>query len=184
MDLETLFTTVYVLVDDWYKEQMAATFQRTVGAPAKMSDSEVLTVAVVGQWRIGVPWQTERGLVRYLQTYGRAMFPTMLNISAFNRRVRCLWGAFVLLQQGVAQALQTEADIYECVDCLPLPAFSNGQAQRERGHWLWQSTRGRGGHGRWFWGDHLLLSVAGGGRLQAGWWEPPISMIAGCWKRS
>ena len=46
MDLEAFFTTVYVRVDDWYKEEIAA-LRSKVGAPAQMSDSEVLTLALV-----------------------------------------------------------------------------------------------------------------------------------------
>jgi hypothetical protein len=158
MDLETFFTTVYVLVDDWYKEQIAD-MKPKVGAPAQMSDSEVLTVALVGQWRVGVPWQSERGLVRYMQAHGRGMFPTMLGKSAFNQRVRDLWGAFILLQQIVSELLDSARAVYECVDSLPLVAFSGGQALRQREHRLWQSTVGRGA-GSWFWGDHLLAAVS------------------------
>lgn len=158
MDLETFFTTVYVLVDDWYKENIAG-LKPKGGAPARMSDSEVLTVALVGQWRVGVPWQSERGLVRYMQAHGHAMFPTMLGKSGFNRRVRHLWGAFIVLQQVVGQLLDTNLAVYECVDSLPLVAFSGGQALRQREHRLRQSTVGRGA-GSWFWGDHLLASVS------------------------
>ena len=158
MDLETFFTTVYVLVDDWYKQQIAE-LKSTVGAPARMSDSEVLTVALVGQWRVGVPWQSERGLVRYLQAHGRGMFPTMIGKSSFNQRVRDLWGAFIVLQQVVRALLESVVAVYECVDSLPLVAFSNGQALRQREHRLWQSTVGRGA-GSWFWGDHLLAAVS------------------------
>jgi hypothetical protein len=105
MDLETCFTTVYVLVDDWYNEKIVG-LKPKVGAPARMSDSEVLTVALAGQWRVGLPWQSERGLVRYLQTHGREMFPTMLGKSGFNQRVRHLWGAFIILQQVVSELLE------------------------------------------------------------------------------
>ena len=121
MDLETFFTIVYVLVDDWYKETIAE-LKPKVGAPARMSDSEILTLALVGQWRMGVAWQSERGLVRYIQQHGREMFPHMLQVSAFNQRVRHLFGVLVRLQQTVASWLGHEQALYECVDSLPLPA--------------------------------------------------------------
>jgi hypothetical protein len=60
MDLDTFFTTLYVLVDDGYKGDIADRMQRRKAGKLKMSDSEVLTVALAGQWRIGVPWQSER----------------------------------------------------------------------------------------------------------------------------
>lgn len=168
MDLEAFLTILYVLVDDWYNAYGVGQKKPSAGAKPRMSDSEVLTLALAGQWRVGVPWQSERGLVRYMQAHGRGMFPTMLQRSGFNQRVRYLWGAFIVLQQAVADLLDDPAALYECVDSLPLPAFSVGQAQRDKSHWLWQSSLGRGAHGEWFWGDHLLACVS---RSQAitGW---------------
>ena len=168
MDLDTFFTLLYVLVDDWYKAEIAVSMRRRKAGKLKMSDSEVLTVALAGQWRVGVPWQSERGLVRYLQAHGRGWFPEMLQRSAFNLRLRQLWGALVQLQQVVAACLERDTAVFECVDSLPLPAYSLGQAAREPGHWLWQSTLGRGQYGAWFWGDHLLVSVVRGGAI-TGW---------------
>ena len=49
MDLDTFFTTLYVLVDDWYKGQMAGKMKRRKGGKQRMSDSEVLTVALAAQ---------------------------------------------------------------------------------------------------------------------------------------
>ena len=103
MDLDTFLTTLYVLVDDWYKSRIAPTMERHAGRPPHMSDSEVLTVALAGRWQVGVPWRSERGLVRYMQKHGHGWFPTMLQRSAFNTRVRNLWGALVQLQQLAAE---------------------------------------------------------------------------------
>jgi len=168
MDLETFFTLLYVLVDDWYKADVVMHKPKTGGAKPRMSDSEILTLALAGEWRVGVPWQSERGLVRYIHANGLPMFPRMLKRSGFNKRVRHLWGAFILLQKVVADLLDNPEALYECVDTLPLPAFSLGQARRDKGHWLWTSTLGRGAYGEWFWGDHLLVAVS---RSQAitGW---------------
>ncbi len=91
MDLDTFLTTLYVLVDDWYKGETSARFKRHAGPALQMSDSEVLTVAIAGQWRVGVPWRSERGIVRYMLKHGRSWFPSMLKRSQFNQRVRDLW---------------------------------------------------------------------------------------------
>jgi len=169
MDLDTFLTTLYVLVDDWYKHEGAGWMQRRKAGTMKMSDREVLTVALAGQWRVGVPWQSERGLVRYLQAHGRRWFPTMLKISAFNERVRNLWSAFVCLQQRVNEWLRRATDLYEVVDCVPLPACSLAQIQTHDGHWLWWSTKGYGGtQGGWYWGEQALVSVLPSGSI-TGW---------------
>lgn len=167
MDLDTFLTTLYVVVDDWYKQAVGARVH--VGARERMSDSEVLTVALAGQWRVGVSWRSERGVVRWMQAHGRGWFPTMLGRSEFNQRVRGLWGLFIQLQQVVGQWLNQPDELYECVDLVPLVAMSNGQATREAGHWLWESQAGHGGtSGGFFVGDHLLASVTPRG-VVTGW---------------
>jgi hypothetical protein len=160
MDLETFLTLLYVWVDDWYKFEGASLMRRHAGPALQMSDSEVLTVALAGQWRVGVPWQSERGVVRYMQKHGRGWFPTMLQRSAFNQRVRQIWGCFVRLQQVVGRWLETAETAYACVDSVPLPACSLAQALKGNSHWLWWSSKGHGGtQGGWFFGEQLLLAV-------------------------
>ena len=169
MDLETFFTELYVIVDDCYKAHIAQHIHKHAGASAHLSDSEVLTIALAGQWRAGVPWTSERGVVRWVRAHGRGLFPTMLERSAFNVRVRWLWGAFILLQQVVGAWLSSAQDIYECVDSVPLPAFSNAQGLREPTHWLWESQVGYGGtHGGFYTGDQVLVSVTASG-VVTGW---------------
>ncbi len=60
MDLETFFTEWYGIVDDCYTAQLAGQVHKHAGAMEQLSDREVLTIAIAGQWRVGVPWQSER----------------------------------------------------------------------------------------------------------------------------
>lgn len=108
MDLDTFIRTLYRLIDEWYEREMKTRMQRHAGAAVKMSDSEVLTVAIAGQWRVGVPWQSERGVVRYMLAHGQAWFPDMLHKSQFNMRVRQLWAVLVRLQQVVRGTMATD----------------------------------------------------------------------------
>lgn len=167
MDLDTFMTTLYVLVDDWYKVEIAKDMRRHHGPSAKMSDSEVLTIAIAGQWRVGTPWRSERGVVRYMHLHGRQWFPQMLARSQFNQRVRELWAALVRLQQIAAQWLDTD-ELYECVDCTELPQCSLAQAASYQRHWL-SGELGRGGNnGGWFYGQQLLVSATACGVI-TGW---------------
>lgn len=168
MDMDTFFTTLYVLVDDWYKGGIAADVRRHRGGGMKMSDSEVLTVALAGQWQAGMPWRSERELVAYVKRHLSGLFPTMLGRSAFNRRVRCLWGAFVRLQQQVAVQLVRKEELYESVDSVPVPSLSNGQARRQSSHWNGQSRLGRGSYGSFIYGERLLVAVTPSGVIR-GW---------------
>jgi hypothetical protein len=158
-----------VIIDDWYKVELVKQLHKHAGARAEMSDSEVLTIMIAGQWRKGVAWSSERGLLRWLDKHGRGLFPRLLKRSAFNERGRWLWGAYILLQQWLAEELGRDQAAYECVDGEPVPAYSCGQALRENGHWLWESQRGHGGTGGgWFVGNRLFASVTDEGVL-TGW---------------
>lgn len=192
MELDTFFTLLYVLIDDWYKVHPECHWRGERGPCSHLSDSEVVTLTLAGQWRVGVPWQSERGLVRWVQTHGRALFPRMLGRSAFNARARQLWGVFIKVQQDFGAWLNSPDDLYLCVDCVPLPAFSNAQALKENGHWLWESMNGHGGtSSHFFQGDHLLACVTpsytvdgwlvANGNLQDRWLlEAFLSTRAGC----
>jgi hypothetical protein len=167
MDLDTFMTTLYVLIDDWYKSDISHLMKRHAGPAVQMSDSEVLTVAIAGQWQTGMPWRSERGLVRYMQQHGRHWFPGMLDRSQFNQRVRDLWAALVRLQQLIAQGL-TVGDLYECVDCTPLPHCSLAQAASHTRHWLSGHLGYGGNNGGWYFGEQVLVSVSAAG-VVTGW---------------
>lgn len=166
LDLETFLTTLYDLVDDLYQQHIRPYLPPTGGPEPDLSDSEVLCLGLAAQWRSGVPWKTERGLVRYALKHLRPMFPGMTSQSAFNRRLRRLWGAFVLLQQAVAQHLLTAQD-FEVMDCVPVP-IARGARSFHPG-WLADIARiGKGGNDRYFYGLRLLLAASASG-VATGW---------------
>ncbi len=167
IDLDTFIIMIYVFVDDWYAEYIAEQKSQR-GRPALCRDSEILTLAIVSEWRWGVSWESERGFVRYMHKHYQAWFPHLPQRSGFNERKRRLYGVLVELQAYLGTRLSQEETVaYECVDFLPIPSGSLGQYSRDQGHWLCDSTIGRG-KGGWFWGDHLLAAVRPNGTLN-GW---------------
>jgi hypothetical protein len=166
LDLETFLTTLYVMVDDLYHQQIQPRMPAQQGPPPALSDSEVLCLGLAAQWRSGVPWKTERQFVRYARAHLRPLFPDMTSQSAFNRRLRRLWGAFILIQQAVAQPLWSAQDC-EIMDCVPVPV-ARGARSFHPG-WLADIARiGKGGNDRFFYGLHLLLVVSRSGAV-TGW---------------
>jgi hypothetical protein len=85
-----------------------------------MSDSEVLCLGLAAQWRSGVPWKTERGVLRSVHKHCRQLLPTLLSQSAFNRCLRRLWGAFILIQNALVETLETTHD-FDIMDGFPIP---------------------------------------------------------------
>jgi hypothetical protein len=90
LDLETFLIALYVIVDDLYQSHSQPQMPACGGPAARMSNSEVLCLGLATQWRSGVPWQSERGIMRYVRKHLRHLFPTVLTQSAFNRRLRRL----------------------------------------------------------------------------------------------
>lgn len=189
LDLETFLTTLYVRVDDLYQQVIAPKMPVCGGPTPALSDSEVLCLGLAAQWRSGVPWKSERGFLRYMRKHELSMFPGLTSQSAFNRRLRRLWGGFILLQQAVAQQLLT-ADEYEVMDAVPVPV-AHGARSFHPG-WLADIARiGHGGNDRYFFGLHLLLIssasglatgwILGAGNIQDRWLaEGLLSARAGC----
>src|SRR5215813_12824559 len=109
-DLETFLIALYVIVDDCYQGHIQPQRPTCGGPPAQRSDREVLCLGLAAPWRSGVPWQSERGLLRYGRKHLRPLLPTLLTPSAFNRRLRRLGGACLLSQDAVAKALAPADD--------------------------------------------------------------------------
>jgi hypothetical protein len=161
LDLETFLTTLYVMVDDLYQAHVRPQMPAGGGPPPQLADSEVLCLALAAQWRVGVPWQSERGCLRYARKHLRALFPGLTSQSAFNRRVRRLWGAFLILEAAAAAQL-TGPEEYEILDGVPVPV-ARGARSFHPG-WLAEVARcGKGGNDRYFYGVRLLLSVSAAG---------------------
>jgi transposase len=166
LDLETFLTTLYVMVDDLYQQHIQPYMPARSGPASALSDSEVLCLGLAAQWRSGVPWKTERHFVRYTLAHLRPLFPGMTSQSAFNRRLRRLWGAYILIQQAVAEQLWIVQDC-EIMDCVPVP-IARGARSFHPG-WLEDIARiGKGGNDRYFYGLHLLLVISRSG-VATGW---------------
>ncbi len=161
LDLETFLTILYVMVDDLYQTHVRPCMPAHGGPAAELSDSEVLCLCLASQWRSGVPWKSERGFLRYAVKHLRSLFPGLTSQSAFNRRVRRLWGAFILIQQAVAEQLRSPDDC-DVMDCVPVP-IARGARSFHPG-WLADIARiGKGGNERYFYGLRLLLVVGASG---------------------
>ena len=92
-------------------------------------------------------------------------FPTVLTQSAFNRRLRRLWGAFILIQDVVAGQLAQGA--YGVMDGFPIPV-AHGARSFNPG-WLADIARiGEGGNDRYFYGVRMMMVINQHG-VATGW---------------
>ena len=114
-DFNDFCTWMYVVVDDiWLK--IAPFFKRPGPAPA-CPDSELLTMAIIGECR---GWDLETEMLSQWQEH-RDLFPVIPTQSRFNRRRRGLMQAFNLIRQVILHSLDIAQDRQCIVDSLPLP---------------------------------------------------------------
>jgi len=114
-DFNDFCTWMYVVVDDiWLK--IAPFFKRPGPAPA-CPDSELLTMAIIGECR---GWDLETEMLSQWQDH-RDLFPVIPTQSRFNRRRRGLMQAFNLIRQVILHSLDIAQDRQCIVDSLPLP---------------------------------------------------------------
>jgi hypothetical protein len=116
----------------------------------------VLCLGLATQWHRGVPWKSEHGILRYVRKHLRHLFLTVLTQSAFNRRLRRLWGAFLLIQALVADQLAQGE--YDVMDGFPIPIAH--RARSFTSGWLADIARiGKGGNARYVYGVRMMLVV-------------------------
>lgn len=120
---------VYVVVDDVW-QQIAPLFRRP-GPQAECSDSELLTMVLVGECR---EWDKETTMLSNWQEH-RELFPHIPSQSRFNRRRRALMNAFNLIRQVVLRQLDLGADGQAVIDSLPVPVVKFHLVPGSTGDW-------------------------------------------------
>ena len=155
LDIDTFLVGLYTIVDDLYRERFEAKKPRRRGAKPRLSDSEVLTIAIIGQW-FG---SSESAFVRYAHNHWSGYFPELLSQSATNRRARDLAGVLTHMVPLMAAQLQQVLPAYQAIDGVPVPLM---RVCRGRRHRLFgdEAGIGKGGSDRhWYYGCELLLAV-------------------------
>ena len=87
MDIITFTTIVFTLTDDWLSQQPPV---RRSGPPPLLSDSEVLTIEVVGEF---LSLDDDKTIFKHFRRHFAAEFPTLKKIhrTTFTRQAANLW---------------------------------------------------------------------------------------------
>ena len=117
LDLDTFLTAVYTIVDDLYRERLAAAMRHRPGPAPILSDSEVLTLAICAEWGT---WDSERAFWRFASRRLRHLFPRLVDQSEFNRRRRSLYPALAAIQRAVAERLGADLERERLLDTKPV----------------------------------------------------------------
>ncbi len=128
-DFDDFCLWMYAIVDDVW-QQIAPLFKRPGPAPV-CSDSELITMALVGECR---GWDKETEMLSHWQEH-RDLFPHIPSQSRFNRRRRNLMLAFNLIRQVVLSWLDLAQDRQCVLDSLPVPVVQFYLVPTSTGDW-------------------------------------------------
>ncbi len=163
MDLDSFLVSLYVLVDDWWQDRHSSPASRP-GRPALLTESEVLTLAILTQWP---RWRSERDFWRFARAHLRSYFPSLLSQSQLNRRMRSLEPELRSLQKDLAETLLESKTVYHVLDTTLVPAVVRVRACR-KGLFAGQATFGRCvSKTEWIYGFKVALSVTPEGVITA-----------------
>lgn len=143
IDFESLLVIVFVLVDDWYQIEKS-TERKCPGAKPEMSDSEVMTLALMMDY-LPFPGETqfigaahsrrssfsttgERQL-SLRANYGK-WFPNLLERSQFNRRLRKLGDDIEILRRMWVRKLGGENASSFVIDTKPIPVVGYRRSKK------------------------------------------------------
>src|SRR4051812_10796553 len=158
LDPDTFLTSLYVLVDEYCKGLPAAGRRR--GRPTALTQSEVVTLALFGQWaRFG----SERGFCRYAERWLRGAFPRLPHRAQLNRRIRAEYETIVAVGHHLAARLGAGEAPCEVLDATAAPVRNV-----KRGGWGWlpeYAARGWSTRLGWYEGFHLLVAASPEGAI-------------------
>lgn len=123
VDVETLFTVVYMLVDDWFLEHP----RKRVGRKAVFSDSEVVSLMLMIDF---LPFASERQFLAYIRANHLALYPELLDQSQFNVGARTLRPWLEQLRQHWQSKLVEHLQAYVLLDSKPVPVLSYKRDKR------------------------------------------------------
>jgi hypothetical protein len=164
MDLDSFLVSLYVFVDDWWKLDYSSKLPRRPGRPALLTDSEVLTLAILAQWP---RFRSERDFWRFAHAHLRSYFPNLCSQGQFNRRVRALRTEIRALQRAFARELAHPSAVFRVLDTTLIPAVVRVRASR-KGLFAGQASFGRSASKtEWVYGFKVALVVDPEGVISA-----------------
>ena len=120
IDMVSILTTIFVMVDDWYKDKGQGLLQGKPGAKPTFSDSEMLTLMLAQDY---LPYPGETQYVGYIRANFQGEFPKLVDQSQYNRRARGLCYLVEMLRREWLSQLGVNDPKQLLVDTKPVPVM-------------------------------------------------------------
>jgi Transposase DDE domain len=158
--IDEFIIAVFCCVDDLLQAVTQGQPIRHGGFAPALSDAEVLTMEIVGEYRgIG----TDKGIWQYFQQHWLAWFPTLSSRTSFARQSANLGQYKSLVQQRLAERLGAFSSPVHLIDGFPIPV-----CEFRRAHFC-RNFQGEAGYGhcaskgKTYYGFHGHLSITADG---------------------
>ena len=157
-DLDTLLTAIYVLVDAFLPAR------RGPGAPPRISDAELVTVAIA-QVFMGLP--NDRQFLALAGYRLAHLFPYLPQQSGYNKRLRSLAPEIGRCINYLAYISPSFGDGLRLLDSTPVPCGQSRETTRRSEFCGYAAYGYCRSHSRYFWGMRLHLVCAPDGTPRA-----------------
>lgn len=129
LDRDEFIITVYCLVCEHYQTLKATYPLRRGGFAPALSDEEVITMEICGEY---FKCATDKDLHGYFRAHYRHFFPRLGDRTLFARQAANLWQVKAAIQQRLAWVSGQAADPVQVIDTLPLPVCGYTRSSRDR----------------------------------------------------
>jgi DDE family transposase len=155
-DLDTLLVALYVLIDD----QVIPPAQRRPGRPKKLSDAELVCLAVA-QVLLGA--RSEHHWLR--MCYGRLghLFPYLPKQPGYHKRLKAATPLICQTMLHLARLCPSWTDDLRLIDATPIPCGASRETVTRSELAGWASYGYCAAHSRWYWGLKLYVITTGEG---------------------
>ena len=128
MSVEDFIISVYCCVDDLYRRIVKHPL-RTRGFMPKLSDAEVITMEIVGEF---MGKDQDKGIWRYFRNHWHHYFPHLGSRANFAKQCANLWEIKRRIQDHLAWQLGAMEDTIHMVDGFPMPVCKSARASGSR----------------------------------------------------
>jgi hypothetical protein len=118
---------MYVLVDDWYKQNAPRLLKGKVGAKPVFSDSEVITLMLAMDF---LSFESETQFLSFMRANHLELFPKLCDQSQFNRRARSLRLIVEQLRRTWLAALGATQELFLLMDTKPVPVLGYKRSKK------------------------------------------------------
>lgn len=150
-NLDDLLTALFVLVDDLLPAR------RSVGRPPKISDSELITLAVA---QILLDCHSERRFLRLAHQRLGHLFPYLPLQPGYNKRLRGLANEICVVIEQLVRISPSFCDRLRLLDSTPVPCGQSRETVKRSELAGWAAYGYCAAHSRRFWGLRLYLLSA------------------------